>query len=106
MKLETISQISDDPLISSRQWRADTHPTLWHEPGSSKLHHVLRNDIYKQQNPSRPAIAIMFIVTTLRMKSPVLSVASTLSALPPLDVNQAYSVFPQAPPARRFYRDA
>jgi hypothetical protein len=33
-------------ILSSacRQWRADTHPTIWDEPWSSKLHHVLGHD--------------------------------------------------------------
>jgi diadenosine tetraphosphate (Ap4A) HIT family hydrolase len=34
-------------ILSSacRQWRADTHPTIWDEPWSSKLHHVLGHDL-------------------------------------------------------------
>ena len=41
-------------ILSSacRQWRADTHPTLWDEPWSSKLHHVLGHD--QLTSPHRP----------------------------------------------------
>ncbi|MFS8046120.1 phosphonate C-P lyase system protein PhnH [Rhizobium sp. BR 314] len=30
---------------SACQQQADTHPTLWDEPWSSKLHHVLGHDL-------------------------------------------------------------
>jgi hypothetical protein len=39
-------------ILSSacRQWRADTHPTIWDEPWSSKLHHVLGHDQFLAQH--------------------------------------------------------